>query len=187
MSQVKALERSSEEKRGDRRQRLREFQSQLLQRVQVARSNEVTSSNQLGVMIGQTRYLLNLRDAGEIVSLGPISEVPLTRDWYLGLLNIRGNLIGVIDIERFQGQPKIELNTECRIVAFSGRLTFNAGLLVSKVLGLRNVEQMHLQQQKVQQQASWLQRSYIDEHEQHWFELDLTQLIQDHDFLHIGA
>ena len=187
MSQVKALERSSEEKRGERRQRLRDFQSQLLQRVQVARSNEALSPNQLGVMIGQSRYLLNLRDAGEIVSLGQISEVPLTRDWYLGLLNIRGNLIGVIDIERFQGQAKIDMDADCRLVAFSARLSFNAGLLVSKVLGLRNVEQMKLQENADHQQAPWRQRCYVDEHAQPWFELDLSQLIQDHDFLHIGV
>lgn len=187
MSEVKALERSSEEKRGERRQRLRDFQSQLLDRMQAARSNDVLSSNQLGVMIGPTRYLLNLRDAGEIVSMGPISQVPLTRDWYLGLLNIRGNLIGVVDIERFQGHPKIDIGLECRVVAFSTKLTFNAGLLVSKVLGLRNVAEMQLQDNAVDQPVAWRKRSYVDENNQRWFELSLHRLIEDSEFLRIGV
>ena len=144
MSQTTELEKPSEDKRGERRERLRDFQSQLLERMQAAKSSDVVSSNQLGVMIGNTRYLLNLRDAGEIIAVSQITPVPLTRDWYLGLLNLRGNLIGAIDIQCFRGQPRIELNSDCRIVAFSSSLTFNAGLLVSKVLGLRKLSRLTL-------------------------------------------
>jgi len=179
------LDKSSEEKRGDRRERLREFQSQLLERMQAARSSEAASANQLGVMIGQTRYLLNLREAGEIVSVGHITPVPLTRDWYLGLLNIRGNLIGVIDIQRFQGQPPVEINSDCRVIAFSTGLAFNAGLLVTKVLGLRNVAEMTAQQIGTDENG-WMQQSYVDGNAQTWFELNLSNLIQDGSFLHIG-
>jgi twitching motility protein PilI len=190
MNQVTDLEKpgvgKQEDKRGERRERLRDFQSQLLARMQAARTSDVVSSNQLGVMIGQTRYLLNLRDAGEIVSVGQISRVPLTREWYLGLLNLRGNLIGVVDIQHFQGQPKINADSDCRIIAFSSGLAFNAGLLVSKVLGLRNVAEMSVLQQSTEHQPIWQKQSYVDSSNQIWLELSLTNLIQDSDFLHIG-
>ena len=186
MNQVTELEKPSEDKRGERRERLRDFQAQLLERMQIARSSDVVSSNQLGVMIGQTRYLLNLRDSGEIVSVGQITQVPLTRDWYLGLLNLRGNLIGVIDIQGFQGQPKVDLNPDCRIIAFSSNLAFNAGLLVSKVLGLRNVAEMTTQGNASEQSSTWLSQSYIDNNNQIWYELSLANLTQDGEFLHIG-
>jgi twitching motility protein PilI len=187
MDRVTALEKSGEDKRGERRERLRDFQAQLLERMQIARTSDVVSSNQLGVMIGQTRYLLNLRDAGEIVSVGQISPVPLTRDWYLGLLNLRGNLIGVIDIQNFRGQPKVEINSDSRIIAFSSGLAFNAGLLVSKVLGLRNVAEMDAQQTSSENQSAWIRQSYTDNNNQIWYELSLATLIQDGDFLHIGS
>jgi twitching motility protein PilI len=190
MNQVTDLEKTSGDKRGDRRERLRDFQSQLLERMEFARTSDVISSNQLGVMIDQTRYLLNLRDAGEIGAVGQITQVPLTQDWYLGLLNLRGNLIGVIDIQRFRRQPKVELNSDSRIVAFSTALGFNAGLLVSKVLGLRNVAEMTLQEESAETQSdnksAWLRNSYIDSSGQVWHELNLASLIQDGDFLHIG-
>jgi len=130
--------------------------------------------------------LLNLRDAGEIVAVGQITQVPLARDWYLGLLNLRGNLIGVIDIQRFRQQARIELNSDCRVIAFSTGLAFNAGLLVSKVLGLRNVDEMSIQQESYENQPAWLQQSYVDSGNQVWFELSLANLIHDSDFLHIG-
>ncbi|MGZ5780707.1 MAG: chemotaxis protein CheW, partial [Burkholderiaceae bacterium] len=76
---------------GARRTRLREFQANLVERMQAARSGADTRASQLGVMIGQTRWLLNLQEAGEIVSVGTITKVPLTQDWFLGLTNVRGN------------------------------------------------------------------------------------------------
>jgi len=194
MNQVNELENKvenkSEDKRGDRRERLRDFQSQLLERMQIARTSEAVSSNQLGVMIDQTRYLLNLKDAGEIGAVGQITQVPLTHDWYLGLINLRGNLIGVVDIQRFRGQAKVEINSDSRIVAFSTALGFNAGLLVSKVLGLRNVAEMTVQEDPAENQtetkAAWITERYVDSSNQVWHELSLANLIQDGDFLHIG-
>jgi len=187
MKQVTALGNTADDKRGERRERLRDFQSQLLERMKAAKNSDVVSSNQLGLMIGPTHYLLNLRDAGEIVSVGQISQVPLTREWYLGLLNLRGNLIGVIDMQSFQGQSKVELNSDCRIVALSPSLAFNAGLLVSKVLGLRNVADMTIQQNSSENQPAWFRQSYVDNSGQIWYELNLGRLIQDADFLHIGS
>src|SRR5271165_1913676 len=87
-----------------RRTRLREFQSQLVERMQAARTGVDTRISQLGVMIGQRRWLLSLQEAGEIVSVGAITKVPLTQDWFLGLSNIRGNLISVVDFANFQGE-----------------------------------------------------------------------------------
>ena len=187
MSQVTALDKPSEDKRGERRERLRDFQSQLLERMQGAKTGAAITSNYLGVTIGQDRYLLNLREAGEILSVGQISHVPLTRDWYLGLVNVRGNLIGVVDIQRFRGQPGIEMNGDCRVIAFSTALGFNAGLLVSRVLGLRNIADMTVQQDSPDNSSAWLHQRYLDNNNQIWHELSLATLIQDGDFLHIGS
>lgn len=181
------LKNLGEDKRSKRRAQLREFQSQLLKRVELARISDVASSNQLGVMIGQTRYLLNLREAGEIVSVGKIYQIPLTQKWYLGLLNIRGNLIGVVDIDAFQDQLGVEMTSDCRVITFSDSLAFNAGLVVTKVLGLRNVAEMKVQPQFANNNSSWIQRRYLDTNNQVWHELSLTNLINDSHFLHIGV
>lgn len=169
-----------------RRTRLREFQAQLLARMQAARSGAQVQANQLGVMIGQRRCLLNLQQAGEIVSVGTITKVPLTHDWFLGLTNIRGNLISVIDFARFQGMPGTAPDKEARIVAFASSLSFNCGLLVSRVLGLRNVSEMQLQDTGGQDGAPWMINRFVDREENTWTEIDLSQVIQDQRFLQVG-
>jgi twitching motility protein PilI len=170
-----------------RRMRLREFQTQLVERMQAVRSGVDARVNQLGVMIGPNRCLLNLQEAGEIISIGDVSPVPLTQDWFLGLVNIRGNLISVIDFARFQGFPPTHLDKDCRIVAFGAGLSFNASLLVSRVLGLRNIAEMELQAEASQEQgAPWLNRTYVDRDSQVWTELNLSLVTQDPRFLNVG-
>ncbi|WP_230403671.1 chemotaxis protein CheW [Undibacterium curvum] len=171
-----------------RRTRLREFQAQLVDRMQAAQRGGFTQLSQLGVLIGGVRYLLDLREAGEIVSVGTLTEVPLTRDWYKGVSNIRGNLTSVVDLPRFQGQELTSLDASCRIVGFASVLAFNGGLLVSQVLGLRNVAEMEVvvNEPGAADSRAWLPRSFRDSEGRIWHELSLAALVQDQDFLHIG-
>ena len=50
------------------------------------------SATHLALMIGEDRYLVELAEAGEIVPMpsASIMQVPLTRDWFLGVVNVRG-------------------------------------------------------------------------------------------------
>lgn len=171
---------------GTRRTRLREFQTQLVERMQAAASGTAVQSSQLGVVIGQTHWLLNLQEAGEIVSVGTITTVPLTQDWFLGLTNIRGNLISVIDLARFLGYATTPIDKESRIVAFAPSLSFNSGLLVSRVAGLRNVTDMTLQPAS-DTGVPWAAKKYLDRESQLWTELDLSLIVQDPRFLQVGT
>ena len=172
-----------------RRTRLREFQSQLVERMQAVRSGVDTRANQLGVMIGPNRWLLNLQEAGEIVPVGAISPVPLTQDWFMGLTNVRGNLVSVIDFARYQGYGATSLDKACRIVVFGTSLSFNSSLLVSRVMGLRNVAEMEPQQgasQNENKNTVGMNRSYVDSDSHVWTELNLSMVVQDPRFLHVG-
>lgn len=169
-----------------RRSRLREFQAQLLERMQIAKSGSGARSNQLGVQVGAGRWLLDLREVSEILSVGVVSPVPLTHDWYLGLANVRGNLLSVIDFARFMGQPPTKIDKECRIIAFSPTLSFNSGLLVSRVMGLRNLAEMAPQPGAAVDGQAWRAGAFLDGDSQAWAGLSLTQMVQDDRFLHVG-
>lgn len=126
-----------------RRARLRLYQEQLLERMQAARNGAGAGAGQLGLAIGATRYLVDLLEVGEIVAPTPITAVPLTQPWYLGLANVRGNLLGVIDLARYleRDEPP-EAGATPRLVVFAPNLGFNCALLASKVHGLRQAAAM---------------------------------------------
>jgi twitching motility protein PilI len=119
MSAVMTAPESTVQSEGaNRRIRLRQYQVQLLERMQAARNNAGARVNQLGVMIGQERFLLDLTQVGEIVPVPAITVVPLTQPWYLGLANVRGNLISVIDLARYQQQTDTATGSDSRIITF---------------------------------------------------------------------
>jgi len=159
-----------------RRTRLRQYQVQLLERIQAARANSGAGVHQLGVQIGAGRYLLELAQAGEIVALTALTAVPLTAPWYLGLANIRGNLTGVVDLARYLGVGATPAGPDSRIVTFAGALGFNCALLVARVHGLRDGAGMLA--------VGALLR---DADGNEWTPLDLAALVADERFLHVGV
>jgi twitching motility protein PilI len=174
--------------RAARRARMRDFQTHLVDRMHAARSGADAHVNQLAVVIGGNRFLLDLTEAGEITTVGAITRVPLTADWFLGLSNLRGNLISVVDLARFQGQAATVIDKDSRVVAFAPGLGFNCGLLVSRVLGLRNIAGMTLKNlAPVADNPPWLARHYVDQEAQDWTGLDLSLITQDSRFLHVGS
>lgn len=124
-----------------RRSRLRLYQEQLLEKMQAARTG--ASAGQLGLAIGATRYLVDLLAVGEIVAPPPLTAVPLTQPWYLGLANVRGSLLGVIDMARYLGEEATPDGPATpRLVVFAPHLGFNCALLASSVYGLRQASAM---------------------------------------------
>jgi twitching motility protein PilI len=173
------------ERRPGRAARLRQYQEQLLERMQAARTSSGARAHQLGVEIGGVRYLLDLLEAGEIVPLPALAPVPLTRPWYLGLANVRGNLVGCIDLARFLGQdeaadPALSTGPALspgapRLVTFSPALGFPCALLVARVFGLRHAADMTLQDGRL-----------VDADGKDWTPLALSALARDERFLQVA-
>lgn len=172
---------------GERRSRLRQYQVQLLERMQAAKSGAVDRSKQLGVQIGARRCLLELTQVGEIVAPAPIGAVPLARDWYLGLSNVRGNLTGIVDLARYRGEPGCQPGAEARVITFAPALGFNCALLVERVLGLREGGKMRDEEEAGGLAApAWSPRSLVDADGLRWSAVDLALLVREARFLHVG-
>ena len=137
-----SLDSSALAPQAKRRTRLRDYQAQLLERMQAAQSGAAQAHHQLGVAIGGARYLLELTEAGEIVPPTLLAGVPLTQPWYLGLANVRGSLLGVIDLARYFDAGASAADPDARLVSLAPRLGVNCALLVTRVYGLRRASAM---------------------------------------------
>ena len=170
---------AGEEARPDaaaRRTRLREYQEQLLERMQAAKGGSGAPIQQLGMQVGATRYLLDLLEAGEIVPPVPLARVPLTLPWYLGLANVRGTLVGVIDLARYLGEEGTPASSpSSRLITFAPTLGFNCALLADRVYGLRQAGAM-------QREGEVLR----DADGQLWTPLSLAALVREERFLHVA-
>ena len=143
----------------------------------------------LGLLIGNHRLLVELAEAGEIIAMPPvIVPVPLTRDWFLGVTNVRGSLYTVVDLRRFAGDGVTEMTKETRLLSLAPSLGFNVTLVVSRMLGLRNTASMTavVNSSPAHSGASWLGNSFADADGHIWRELSLSRLITTPDFLMVG-
>ena len=91
--------------------KLREFSTQLAQRLKEA-PNLPTEPTRLAVRIGAENYLVEMGLAAEVVSLPEIARVPWTKPWYRGLANVRGRLVGVVDLQQLVGREPLPRGTE---------------------------------------------------------------------------
>ncbi|RJX33761.1 MAG: chemotaxis protein CheW [Oxalobacter sp.] len=155
--------------------------------MQAARAQTDVRDNRLGVLIGQRRWLIDLQETGEVVPFNSLTKVPLTQSWYLGLLNIRGNLVSVIDFAIYQGLEPTETEPTNRVITFAPSLGINCGILVSRVFGLRNVSEMLALPTQSNKPASWVGDGFRDSESQQWTGLSLTAIAHDPRFLHIGT
>jgi twitching motility protein PilI len=165
---------------------LRSFQQELASRLATKTAAQVESSR-LGLSCGGDRWLVRLADAGEVVAMPEIVQVPLTKPWYLGVANIRGNLYSVVDFARYLGRdPEAAAPGHARLVLFGARAgDMNAGLVVTRVLGLRNVAEL-APASPPQNAPAWYAQRWMDGEGNAWQEVDLSILAREPAFLTVG-
>lgn len=161
---------------------LRDYQRDLAERLKNAGVGR--SASKLGVQVGDDAWLVDLADAGEVIPVPAITPVPLTRPWFKGMANIRGNLYSVVDFPAFLGRPPIAVGDQSRLLLVSERFRLAAALLVDRSLGLRNPAQLKPRAGEI---AQWARTEYADSDGKQWKELDLPQLVQHPDFLSVGV
>jgi twitching motility protein PilI len=165
---------------------LRTFQQELASRLASKTAAQVESSR-LGLACGGENWLVRLADAGEVIAVPPCADVPLTKPWFRGLANIRGNLYSVIDFSGFLGRGNATSASHNRLVLFGPRAgDVHAGIVVSQVLGLRNLANL-TPAAPVAEAPGWYAQRWTDGNGSAWQEIDLARLARVPEFLQVGA
>jgi twitching motility protein PilI len=173
------------------REATRQLQSRLASRLQAARSEGVQAS-WLAVEAAQRNYLFPLTQSGEIFPYASTLPVPYTREWFLGVANLRGGLYGVVDLAAFvagraPAQRSDAGRAESRLVALHSLLEVNCALLIDRLAGLRGLDAFTASQQAPEGSPDWFGSGYTDAHGAYWQEINLQALAQQPQFLAIGA
>jgi twitching motility protein PilI len=173
------------------REALRELQSRLASRLQAARTEGVQAS-WLAVESAGRKFLFPLTQSGEIFPFSSAQPVPYTREWFMGVANLRGGLYGVVDLASYIGggapvQRSDAGRAESRLVAFNGMLEVNCALLIDRLAGLRSLEAFSSSQPAPEGSPEFFGSGYTDAAGSYWQEINLQVLSQQPQFLSIGA
>lgn len=93
----------------------------------------------LEFMIGDERYAVQLQETNEIISMREIVPVPKSPLFIKGVINLRGNVISIVDLPNLiNGESHVE-TSESKILIVQPRQEV-AGLIVDSLLGIRKVK-----------------------------------------------
>jgi twitching motility protein PilI len=169
---------------------LRELQLRLANRLQAARERP-RAAGWLAVECAQIGLLLPLAHAGEIHAARQVAPVPHAKPWMLGVANLRGQLNAVVDLGHFlhlrQAATPMAPRAGAQLVMLNPTLRVNAAILVDRLAGLRDSEQLERLPSSDEPRPGFAGSSWRDPQGRVWQELDLAALAQDPQFLDVAA
>lgn len=170
---------------------LRELQQRLAERLKEARTT-ARGRSWLAVECSGRGFLIPLAEAGEIFALATIVPVAHAQAWFLGVVNLRGGLYGVVDLAAFLGIKSGERSVETgrerpQLVAFNAALEINCALMVDRLAGLRSAEQLAAEPDNGQSRPPFVGGRFRDASGRLWQELRLSGLAQHDAFLKIAG
>lgn len=99
---------------------------------------ENASLEVLEFCLAQERYALETRHVDEVYPLKDLTPLPCTPPFLLGVVNVRGRIIPVLDVKKFFELPDVGLTDLHHIILVSGK-GLELGLLADAIVGARPV------------------------------------------------
>lgn len=136
-----------------------------------------------------TELLAPMTEVTEIVSLPEVARVPGVQPWVMGVANMRGNLLPVMDLQAFlYGEPS-KADAKIRRLLVISREGIFAGLLVDAVLGMKHFwtdEETETAPVLDEAIAPFIATGYRRLGEEYPV-FSMSRLAQSEAFLHVGA
>ena len=93
----------------------------------------------IGFRVADRLFVSSIHEVNEILSMpSNVTPVPATRNWLLGVANVRGNLIALVDLKHFLLDQRTHVSDRTRVL-WVKQPGGGVGLLVDEVLGQRNL------------------------------------------------
>jgi twitching motility protein PilI len=149
-----------------------------------------SSGEWVGVIfrIGDFQLACNVNQVHEFLPIPTYTPVPGTKPWILGLANVGGDLLTIVDLAWFLNKKRSEITMRTRLLAASLRGR-PIGLLVDEVFGQRHFvsdEGKKFQLPKSSPLREYVQKKYRSGKDV-WQEMDLEALFSNSEFLNGAA
>jgi twitching motility protein PilI len=138
--------------------------------------------------IGESRLTCNIDRVHEFLPPPPVTRVPGTKPWILGLANVRGDLVTIVDLSCYLGGERTNITVRSRLLAASLRGR-PVGLLVDEVFGQRSFASDEAGKAKIEKKSplhGYITKQFTSDKEI-WQVLDLDTLFGTPEFLNGAA
>jgi twitching motility protein PilI len=143
----------------------------------------------IGFRLMEQRLVVAMKDVREILPLPPLTRVPGARAWVLGIANIRGNLMPILDLHGFLVNEAVGAKRRSRVLVVSHK-GVTAGLMVDEVFGMRHFLQEEFSPQHPSVAGTPLEPFVTGSYRQtgeHWGVFDINKLFETPEFMKVAA
>ena len=92
----------------------------------------------LAFLLAQETYAIETVFIREVYPLTELTPLPCTPDYIFGIINIRGQILTIIDMKKFFDLPEKGITNLNRVIVVQGE-TMELGILADEILGIRNI------------------------------------------------
>ncbi|MDH5391988.1 MAG: chemotaxis protein CheW [Gammaproteobacteria bacterium] len=141
----------------------------------------------IGFRIGDSMLIASMDEVAEILHMPVYTQIPGVRSWMVGLANVRGNLLPLLDLKGFVTGQDVSSRKDSRVLVAKHENGLT-GLIVDEILGLKH---FYLEEQTFEiPSLSDNLRPYIKmafkNADQYWPVFSFAKLIQQERFLQIA-
>ncbi len=137
----------------------------------------------VGFRVGDSRLIAAMADIKEILDLPDFTSVPGVKSWVVGVANVRGSLLPIMDLKGYLLGEQVNQRDKGRVIVIDYK-GFNTGLVVDEIYGMRHFRESEASQDVYEVHEGitpFIERVFINEDE-HWPVFDFNQMTQDERF-----
>jgi len=141
----------------------------------------------VGFFLAGQRLVVEMNDVREILQPPKLTKVPGVRSWVLGVANVRGRLVPIMDLAGLVGMPT-RANWRSRRVLIVEKENYLCGLLVDAVLGMQqfSAESQSSKSDLASELSKFSTYSY-EKDNQIWSVFEIDKLIAAPEFLQVAV
>ncbi len=137
----------------------------------------------VGFRIGNDKLIAAMDEVKEILDLPECTSVPGVQSWVVGVANVRGNLLPILDMKGFVLGEDIKQRNKGRVIVIEYK-GFNTGLVVEEIYGMRHFllrDETDVLPQISEQIKPYVKKAFKQESE-YWPVFSFIQMSRDERF-----
>ena len=122
-------------------------------------NNDISTNQFIIVRIGNEQYGINIKIVDNIVRMQQITRVPKAQIYFVGVINLRGEIVPVMSLRRRFGIEDDEFTNATRIIIVKPEQQATVGFIVDSVKEVVTLEEDQIERNSISTDAEG--QSYI--------------------------
>ncbi len=122
-------------------------------------NNDISTNQFIIVRIGNEQYGINIKIVDNIVRMQQITRVPKAQKYFVGVINLRGEIVPVMSLRRRFGTEDDEFTNATRIIIVKPEQQATVGFIVDSVKEVVTLEEDQIEKNSISTDAEG--QSYI--------------------------